>query len=80
MDLDALDDEGRDAADEQIDVPTQSPAELWCNLDELCALYQDDDGMPDDMFDFAGRLVKALAKYPELVTERVLATLQAEVR
>jgi hypothetical protein len=78
MDLDALDEEGRDAADEQIGVPTQSPAELSGNLDELCVLYQDDDGMPEDMFDFAGRLVKALAKFPEVVAERVLPNLQAK--
>ncbi len=77
MDLDSLDDEGRDAADEQIDVPNQSPEELWQNLDELCVLYQDDEGIPDDMFDFAERLVKALTKYPEFVTERVLAALQS---
>jgi hypothetical protein len=77
-DLDALDDESRDAVDEQLSLPSQDVSALWRDLEELCALYPDDASMPEEMFDFGGRLAKALAQHPEDVTERVLTILQGD--
>lgn len=73
MELDALDDESRDAISERIWFPSRTGEELWRDFEECCQTFEDDDSVSDEDVEFAGRIVDALGRHRNEYAEQVLA-------
>jgi hypothetical protein len=71
-----LDDDAREAISERIWFLSRSPEELWHDLLDACRPYYDED-LTNEL-DFAGRIVKALARHPDYSTPQVLSVLAGE--
>ena len=79
MDLDELDEKAKDAICQRIRIASQSPEELWHDLEAFCNRSDKLDEVPDDL-DLADHLVEALGRHPEFSTPKVLAILNGKSR
>jgi hypothetical protein len=78
MGLDALDDESRDAVSERIWFLTRPAEELWADFENFCQTHEEEDSIPDEDFDFAGRVVEALGRHRDRYAAEVLAIIGGE--
>ena len=78
MALEALDHESRDAISERIWLASRSGEELWGDFEEFCQTHEDDDSIPDEDFDFACRVVKALGCHQDQYADMVLEIIGGE--
>jgi hypothetical protein len=76
LELAQLDDDAREAISERIGFLSRSPEELWHDLLLACRPYYDED-LTNEL-DFAGRIVKALARHPDYSAPQVLSILASE--
>ena len=71
LELVELDDDAGEAISERIWFLSQSPDELWQDLLDACRPYYEEDFTNE--LDFAGRIVKALARHPDYSAPQVLS-------
>ena len=78
MELESLDPGTKDAISERIWFPSRSAEELWGDFEEFCQTHEDDESIPDEDFDFAGRIVEALGRHRDQYAEKVLEIIDGE--
>ena len=76
LELVESDDDAGEAISERILFLSQSPEELWQDLLDACRPYYEEDFTNE--LDFAGRIVKALARHPDYSAPQVLSILAGE--
>ena len=72
--LDELDQKSKDRICQRLMLASQSPSNLWLQLDDFCQQSDKLNTVPNDL-DLADDLVEALGRYPEFSSPRVLAVL-----
>ncbi|MFH1923836.1 MAG: SEC-C metal-binding domain-containing protein [Planctomycetota bacterium] len=79
LDLDAVDEDVREAIEERILLDGFIAEKLWSELDEFCEHNKSEDYLTDEDIDFAHRLVEALGRHPDVFDDRVLSILAEEI-
>jgi len=76
--LDSLDPDSKDAIGERIWFPSRSAEELWRDFEDFCQTHEDDESLDDEDFDFACRVVEALAHHRDQYANKVLEIIDGE--
>ena len=74
-DLDALDQESKDAIAERIWFPSRPAQDLWNGLEDFCRTAEEYESDLGQNYHFGCRIVAALATHPDQFGEKVLAIL-----
>ena len=77
LNLDELEDEAKKVISERIAFRSQSPEELWHELEAFCNRSDKLDTVPDDL-DLADHLVEVLGRHPEFAAPKALAILSGK--
>jgi hypothetical protein len=78
-DLDAVDEEVRDAIEERVYFASFKPERLWQEIEEFCEHNKSEDYLTDEDIDFAHRLVEAMGQHTGAFDDRVLSILAEEI-
>ena len=77
--LDAVDEDAREAVEEKILLHGFTAEKLWAELEEFCDHNKSEDYLTDEDIDFAHRLVEALGSHPGAHDDRVMFLLAEEI-
>ena len=76
--LDSLDPGTKDAISERIWFPSRSAEELWGDFEDFCQTHEEDESIPNEDFEFAGRVVEALGRHRDQYADKVLEIIGGE--